>query len=165
MKELVVELTPIDQSNWREANKVLVRDDQLRFVAAHQPVALVILAKAFLQVDGKDWEPYAFLNDQREIVGVVALAFEDVLCELFHLAIDQTMQGRGYGTAAVASIIEYATGKRSCTSLSLTVHPDNANADHIYKQAGFVATGETRNGEPILLFTRERQETASAFDS
>jgi diamine N-acetyltransferase len=162
---LIVELTPIDQSNWRDANKVLVRDDQLRFVAAHQPIAFVILAKAFLHADGRDWEPFAFLNDQREIVGVVALAFDDVLCEIFHLAIDHTMQGRGYGTAAVDSIIEYATGQRCCTSLSLTVHPDNANAEHIYKQAGFVATGETRNGEPILLFTKERQETASAFDS
>jgi diamine N-acetyltransferase len=153
-----VELIPIDQSNWRDANKVLVRDDQLRFVAAHQPVALVILAKAFLHLDGRYWEPFAFLNDQREIVGVVALAFEDVLCEIFHLAIDQTMQGRGYGTAAVASIIQYATSQRSCTSLSLTVHPDNANAEHIYKQAGFVATGELRNGEPIFLLKTEPEQ-------
>ncbi len=160
-----MELTPIDESNWREANKVLVRDDQLRFVAAHQPVALVILAKAFLQVDGRDWEPYAFRNDQRKIVGVVALAFDGVSCEIFHLAIDQTMQGRGYGTWAIASIIEYATSQRSCTSLSLTVHPDNVSAEHIYEQAGFVATGETRNGEPILLFTTERQETASPSDN
>lgn len=153
MRELGVKLIPIDNSNWREANRVLVRDDQLRFVAAHQPVALVVLAKAFLRVDERHWEPFALLNEPQEIVGVVALVFEGSLCEIFHLAIDQRSQGRGYGTMAVASIIDYATSQRACTSLSLTVHPDNSHAGHIYRRAGFMATGAARNGEPIMLFT------------
>ena len=50
-------LVPIDQSNWRDALRVRVSDEQLPLVADSQPVALVILAKAHVGEGGRRWEP------------------------------------------------------------------------------------------------------------
>src|SRR4051812_28582353 len=52
------ELVEIDVSNWRRALAVEVRADQVRFVADHQPVALVILSKCYVRPDGQTWTPY-----------------------------------------------------------------------------------------------------------
>lgn len=46
-------LEPIDARNWRESLGVRVAEEQLRFVADHQPVALVILAKCYVQPGGR----------------------------------------------------------------------------------------------------------------
>src|SRR4051794_15554581 len=66
-------LARIDEHNWRAALAVEVTPDQLRFVAGHQPVALVILAKAYQRPGGLDWEPLAVSQDGT-LVAVVALA-------------------------------------------------------------------------------------------
>lgn len=66
-------LAPIDQRNWRAAVAVRVSPDQVRLVAGHQPVALVILAKAYVRPGDLDWEPLA-LTAAASVVGVVALA-------------------------------------------------------------------------------------------
>lgn len=65
-------LQAIDQHNWRAAVAVRVSVDQLRFVAGHQPVALVILVKAYVGLGDLDWEPLAVIADA-SVVGVVGL--------------------------------------------------------------------------------------------
>ena len=82
MMRLVISLSPIDQSNWRDALDVLVTDDQLPFVSDHQPVVLVILAKAYLALGDKRWTPLAIVDDERGLVGVVALADRAGTCEM-----------------------------------------------------------------------------------
>ncbi len=149
-----MELLPIDQTNWREASNILVTDEQLRFVAAHQPVALLILAKALLHVDERVWEPFALSHEASQLCGVVALVFDGRLCEIFHLAIDYRLQGRGYGSLAMTEIVRYATHKRGCDELKLTVHPENEHAQHIYARAGFLRNGQERHGEPVWEFNR-----------
>ena len=149
----MVELVRIDQSNWRKAGRVVVVDEQLRFIAAHQPVALLILSKAYLNVDERNWEPFALVADG-EVVGVVALTFAASVCEIFDLAIDRSAQGRGHGTAAVVAVIDHEIDGRGCHTLSLTVHPDNGVAQHVYANAGFTATGETRQDEPVWHYLR-----------
>ena len=69
----VFELAEIDESNWRQALTVEVRTDQVAFVADHQPVALVILAKCYLRPDGQAWTPYLGLSD-----GELRLARRDI---------------------------------------------------------------------------------------
>ena len=54
-----LELAPIDQHNWRAALAVEVTSGQLAFVAGYQPVALVILAKAYVRSGDLGWEPLA----------------------------------------------------------------------------------------------------------
>lgn len=149
-------LEAIDQHNWRAAVAVRVSDDQVRFVAGHQPVALVILAKAYVRPGDLDWEPLAVISDA-SVVGVVALAHSAGHTELLHLAIDMKRQGQGIGSAAIQLVLAHVTASRpGCQKVWLTVHPDNARAQRLYQRVGFSPSGEMRENEPIWSLTLER---------
>ncbi len=150
-------LAPIDQSNWRAAVAVHISPDQVRLVAGHQPVALVILSKAYVRPGNLDWEPLA-LTQEGSVVGVVALAHAHAHTELLHLAIDASMQGRGVGSAAVGLLVAHVAETRpSSRRVELTVHPDNARAQRLYRSQGFVPTGQVRDGEPMWSRDLDRE--------
>ena len=60
-EQLRVRLAPLDQHNWRASLHVQVAPEQLPFVAGYSPVALVILAKAYIRPEELDWEPLALM--------------------------------------------------------------------------------------------------------
>jgi diamine N-acetyltransferase len=127
---------------------VQVSHEQVQFVAGHQPVALVILAKAYVRAGGLDWEPIA-LTAADSVVGVVGLAHTRTHTELLHLAIDLLEQGRGVGSAAVDLLVAHVAETRPTSQeLRLTVHPDNARAQRLYRSRGFSPNGQVRDGEP-----------------
>lgn len=142
-------LAPIDQRDWRAAVAVQVFPDQVRLVAGHQPVALVILAKAYVRAGDLDWEPLA-LTAGTSVVGVVALAHARAHTDLLHLAIDVSKQGRGVGSAAVDLLVAHIAETRpSSQEVRLTVHPENARAQRLYRSQGFMPNGQVRDGEPM----------------
>ena len=150
-------LAPIDQHNWRAAAAVQVSPDQLRLVAGHQPVALVILAKAYVRPGDLDWEPLA-LTAADSVVGVVALAHARAHTEMLHLAVDVSKQGRGVGSAAVDLLVAHVAETRPSTrEVRLTVHPDNARAQRLYRSRGFLPNGQVRDGEPMWSLNLERE--------
>lgn len=141
------ELVLIDESNWRAALRVRVGNDQLAFVADHQPVALVILAKAHVRPEGRIWEPCAFVVDDR-IVAVLALAHGDGVSEMVNLAVDVDHQRRGVGGAVLDAVIDRSRFVGS-EAIELTAHPSNRPALSLYQRGGFTPTGELRGGEPV----------------
>lgn len=66
---------------------------------------------------------------------------------LFHLLIDRDHQRRGYGRAAVQSLINLAVRVDQCERLRLTVHPHNHSAIRLYRSEGFVDDGADAHGE------------------
>lgn len=90
-------LASIDRDNWRKSLEVQVSPEQLPLVPGYQPVALVILAKAYVRPDDLDWEPLALISDG-SVVGVLALAHSPSQTELLHLAIDAGTGVSGDGT-------------------------------------------------------------------
>lgn len=144
-----VSLAGIDESNWRATLQVSVRAEQLRFVADHQPVALVVLAKSYVRPGGRRWTPLAILADGLGVVGVAALADRDGVCELFHLAVDHRHQRRGLGRQALGLLLDHAVQVLGCRRVELTVHPENRPAQRLYAAAGFRPTGGRRHGEPV----------------
>lgn len=152
-----VDLELIDASNWREALEVRVADDQLAFVADHQPVALVILGKCYVRPGERRWEPLLVRGRQGAAVRVLALAHGVDDCELRHFAIDAAWQTRGFGTSAVMAVVDRAQHLESdCQELTVTAHPDNHAAHGVYRPADFVWTGEERDGEPVWRLTVDR---------
>lgn len=152
-----VRLEPIDSGNWREALEVRVQDEQLRFVADHQPIALVILAKSYIRPGGRWWEPLLVRAHDGSVVGVLAIEHGDATCELRNVAIDRDSQGRGVGTAAVRAVIDRARRPGAhCSELAVSAHPDNHAAHRAYESAGFVWNGESRDGEPLMRLPIER---------
>jgi ribosomal protein S18 acetylase RimI-like enzyme len=146
----VFELVTIDASNWRRALAVEVRTDQVRFVADHQPVALVILSKCYVRVDGQTWTPYLALDDNQP-VGVVAVATEENHAHLRHFAIDHRRQGEGLGRMLLDSVVAaISRSQPTCRSVIVTAHPENEIALSLYLSAGFRRTGAFSGIEPVL---------------
>ena len=146
------ELVPLDATNWRDALAVRTRPDQLHFVASFEPVALVILAKAYVGVAGLHWHPFA-IKQGNNFVGVVAFAHPDPPhdCEIFHLAIDAAYQKQGIGRAVLDLAADWVRRELpECRRLSLAVHPDNAIARKLYESAGFEPLGIERDGETMM---------------
>lgn len=153
MPSIDVKLTPLDNTNWRNALKVKTTNAQLQYVADHEPVALVILSKSYVRAGNVDWYPFVItLNEST--VGVVAITHSANRCSVFHLVIDCLMQGKGLGKASVAKIIEYVRLTwPKCKAITLTVHPHNAIAKAVYRSCGFIATGEMQDSEPVFELT------------
>jgi len=153
----LLRLALIDQHNWRAALAVQVNPDQLTYVAGHQPVALVILAKAYVRPGDLDWEPLA-VTAGASVVGVVALAHASTYTELLHLAVDVARQGQGVGSAAVELLVAHVVKTRpDVEAVRLTVHPENERAQRLYRSRGFLPNGDVRDGEPIWSLNLTRK--------
>jgi diamine N-acetyltransferase len=149
----------VTRANWRAALHLRVLPEQQRFVAEYEPVAAIALAKAYVGAMGLRWVPYVFCRAE-EMVGFVVLAYQAENTSLYwmlHFFIDAHYQGQGYGKEALEALLrEVEQQHPGCQRIQLTVHPENAAAQHLYSQAGFVSTGETLEGEPVyqLLLPR-----------
>lgn len=153
MKDRVT-LREVTRKNLQAALQLGVRPEQQRFVSEYAPIVAVALAKAYVHSLGFQWLPFVICREE-EMIGFVTLAYEDSPEHrsqywVFHFFIDARYQGQGYGRGALALLIEEIKQHHpTCQVLRLTVHPENAQAQHLYTQAGFVATGETLEEEPI----------------
>ena len=146
---LLLRLEPIDRHNWRAALAVQVTPDQLPYVAGHQPVALVILAKAYVRPGDLAWEPL-LVTAEASVVAVVALAHAGTYTEMLHLAVDVSQQGQGVGAAVVDLVVAHVLETRpQAAALRLTVHPQNVRAQRLYRSRWFAPTGDVRDGEPV----------------
>jgi diamine N-acetyltransferase len=149
----VITLRELSRENWREALQLSVHPEQQRFVAEYEPIVLVGLAKAYVRPLGLVWLPYAIYNGY-EMIGFLELALEPDSTDqywLYHFFIDHRYQGQGFGKMALAAFIEHVERNYpECRRISMTVHPDNRAAQHLYKAAGFTRTDEELFGE--LLF-------------
>lgn len=154
-------LAPIDQHNWRAALAVRVAPEQLRYVAGYQPVALVILAKAYVRPGDLDWEPLA-VTVGASVVGVAALAHASRHTELLHLTVDVARQGQGLGSAAVKLLVAHVVETRpDAEAVRLTVHPENGRAQRLYGSQGFLPNGSVRDDEPVSSLNLNRRKDAS----
>lgn len=149
---LNVSLERIDAGNWRDALGVRVTEEQLSFVADHQPVALVILAKAYVEQGGHRWEPLLVRTEGGKAVGVLALEHKPPEpCEIRNFAVDVNSQGCGIGTAATRAVLAWACRDESdCLEMAVSAHPDNHAAHRAYQAAGFQWNGELRGSEPLM---------------
>ncbi len=68
---------------------------------------------------------------------------------LWRFMIDENLQGKGYGTAALQAIIQYFRN-HGANNIRLSTKGTNTTALSLYRRAGFHDTGEM-NGEEIVL--------------
>ena len=63
--------------------------------------------------------------------------------DIWHMMIDEPMQGRGYGSAALDRVIDYIKTKPFGDSdrVALTCNKDNPVARKLYEKKGFSASG------------------------
>ena len=72
--------------------------------------------------------------------------------DIWHMMIDESMQGCGYGAEALDRVIDYIRTKPfgSSNQIALTCNKENPVARKLYESRGFAATG-VEDGDEIEL--------------
>lgn len=93
-----------------------------------------------------------------EPVGFVMLSLDANKPEYFlwRLMIDHRYQGKGYGKAAMAQVIEFVNTLPGAKELLTSYVPDQKSAAQFYSSLGFRDTGLIEGGEKVVSLTLEQ---------
>ncbi len=152
-----IRLKEIDASNWREALGLELNAGQEHFVAPN----VYSLAEAYVRPELPVYRPLAVYNEDGQVVGFAMYTCDPASAERHYvqrLMIDRRFQGRGYGRAAMVELLKLIRENENCEEISLTVDPDNANAQGLYRSLGFEGTGEMLDGQEV--FTLRLNQTS-----
>lgn len=139
----MVNFRKINEDNFDAIIK-MKRPEGENFVASNA----VSLAQAWLYRDDGDVFPFAIYDDDT-VVGFMLLEedMKDERLDLWRIMLPPENEGKGYGTAAVKLLIQYAKESGKYKSIGLLCNPKNDNARHIYDKLGFQPTGEICYGD------------------
>lgn len=147
---MAITLQNITRDNWRACIKLTTTEAQTNFVATN----VVSIAQAYVE---PSFVPLAIYNDDT-IVGFAMIGREDEtgIDWIIRLMIDQTMQGKGYGRAAMQALLARLTQQPDCREIRISYEPNNIIAETLYQSLGFQLTGEIEHGEVIARLAIER---------
>ena len=148
----MVELRPIAEDNFMDAFRLKLASGQERFVS--HPIRS--LAQAY--VYRNQCQPFGIYAGEK-MVGYVMVIYDYDIPEydIWHMMIDASAQGRGYGGDALERVIDYIKTKPFGASnrVALTCNKENAIARKLYESRGFAATGVEDEDEIELVLTLE----------
>ena len=146
----MVELRPIAEDNFMDAFRLKLASGQERFVS--HPIRS--LAQAY--VYRNQCQPFGIYAGEK-MAGYVMVIYDYDIPEydIWHMMIDASAQGRGYGGDALERVIDYIKTKPFGTSnrVALTCNKENAIARKLYESRGFAATGVEDGDEIELVLT------------
>lgn len=147
---MAIALRPITEDNFIDAFNLKLKDGQERFVS--HPVRS--LAQAYVYRD--QCQPFGIYSGEM-MVGYVMVIYDYDVPEydIWHMMIDISQQGNGFGKAALELVLEYIKGKPFGDSgrVALTCNKDNSAALNLYKSFGFELTGGEDDDEVELALT------------
>ena len=134
----MTELRPITEENFMDAFHLRLAPGQEQFVS--HPIRS--LAQAY--VYRNQCQPFG-IYAAGKMVGYVMVIYDYDVPEydIWHMMIDASEQGRGYGSEALDRIIAYIRTKPFGDSdrVALTCNKSNSTARKLYERKGFSATG------------------------
>ena len=146
----MVNLRKITEENFIDAFQLKLAPGQERFVS--HPIRS--LAQAYVYRD--QCQPFGIYEDD-EMVGYVMVIYDYDIPEydIWHMMIDESKQGRGYGGAALELALDYIGTKPFGASnrVTLTCNRENIPALNLYKRKGFTETGAADENEIELSLT------------
>ena len=144
----MAELKPITEDNFIDAFNLKLAPGQEGFVS--HPIRS--LAQAYVYRD--QCQPFGIYANGK-MVGYVMVIYDYDVPEydIWHMMIDESMQGRGYGSKALDQVIDYIRTKPFGSSgrIALTVNKENPTARRLYESKGFSATGVEDEDEVELV--------------
>ncbi len=148
----MIELKEITEDNFIDAFNLKLAPRQDRFVS--HPIRS--LAQAY--VYRNQCQPFGIYSGGT-MVGYVMVIYDYDIPEydIWHMMIDESMQGRGYGSEALDRIIDYIRSKPfgSSDRIALTCNKNNPIAKRLYESKGFSATGVEGEDEIELVLMIE----------
>ena len=134
----MTELTAITEDNFLDAFNLRLAQGQDEYVS--HPIRS--LAQAY--VYRNQCQPFGIYADGK-MIGYVMIIYDYDIPEydIWHMMIDESVQGKGYGTEALDRVIEYIRTKPFGDSgrIALTCNKNNPVARKLYESKGFSATG------------------------
>jgi len=134
----MAELRPTTEENFMDAFHLRLAPGQEQFVS--HPIRS--LAQAY--VYRNQCQPFGIYVTGK-MVGYVMVIYDYDVPEydIWHMMIDASEQGRGYGSEALDRIIAYIRTKPFGDSdrIALTCNKNNTSARKLYERKGFSATG------------------------
>ena len=148
----MVELRAITEENFIDAFNLKLASGQESFVS--HPIRS--LAQAYVYRD--QCQPFGIYADGK-MVGYVMVIYDYDIPEydIWHMMIDESVQGRGYGNEALDRVIDYIRTKPFGDSnrIALTCNKQNPIARKLYESKGFRATGMEDEDEIELAMMDE----------
>lgn len=142
------ELRKIDEHNVEECIALRVTEEQAQYIASNKE------SLKDASDDPAVARPFAIYIDHK-MVGFTMFAFDED-CEdpsdrywLWRFMVDRDLQGRGYGSAALKTIIDYFK-EQGAGNIKLSTKESNSKALSLYHKFGLKENGEM-NGEEIVL--------------
>ena len=143
-RRLMVELKAITEENFIDSFNLELAPGQENYVS--HPVRS--LAQAYVYRD--QCQPFGIYAEDK-MVGYVMVIYDYDIPEydIWHMMIDASMQGRGYGSKALDRVLEYIGTKPFGDSgrVALTCNINNSIARRLYESRGFSATGAADEDE------------------
>lgn len=143
-----IELRELTEENLQECCKLKVAEDQKQYIDSNENSWIAAKENADVA------RPFAIYCDG-EMVGFTMFAFEEDYEDpndrywLWRFMIDESLQGKGYGKAALQVIIQYFKD-HGANNIRLSTKETNAGALSLYRRAGFRDTGEMNDEEIVL---------------
>ena len=148
----MVELRAITEDNFIDAFHLQLAPGQEAFVS--HPIRS--LAQAYVYRD--QCQPFGIYAEEK-MVGYVMVIYDYDIPEydIWHMMIDASRQGKGYGSKALDCVMEYIRTKPFGDSdrVALTCNKNNPIARKLYESKGFVATGNEDEDEIELAMTMQ----------
>ncbi|MBO4562757.1 MAG: GNAT family N-acetyltransferase [Clostridia bacterium] len=146
----MIELKPINEDNFIDAFNLKLAPGQEAFVS--HPIRS--LAQAYVYRD--QCRPFGIYADGK-MVGYVMVIYDYDIPEydIWHMMIDGSVQGRGFGGRALDLVLDYIRTKPfgDSSRVALTCNKDNGFARKLYESRGFAATGVCDEDEIELALT------------
>ena len=134
----MVELRAITEENFIDAFNLKLAPGQEAYVS--HPIRS--LAQAY--VYRNQCQPFGIYAEDKMIgYAMVIYDYDIPEYDIWHMMIDESMQGRGYGSAALDRVIDYIKTKPFGDSdrVALTCNKDNPVARKLYEKKEFSASG------------------------
>ncbi len=145
----MVELKAITEENFIDAFNLRLAPGQEKFVS--HPIRS--LAQAY--VYRNQCQPFGIYAEGK-MIGYIMVIYDDDVPEydIWHMMIDESMQGRGYGSEALDRVIDYIRTKPfgDSSRIALTCNKSNDIARRLYEQKGFSVTGAEDEDEVELAY-------------
>ena len=144
----MIRLAEVTEENWLDIADLSVNDDQRRFVAP----AIGILARGYVYRDCNA-RIYAIENDGTIVGAALVREFADepLGYDLQQFMIDQRYQGKGYGSAALALILDELRKEGHYDHVEVCVKKDDAAAIRLYGKHEFADSGYIDEDVPDSL--------------
>ena len=148
----MTELRAVTEDNYLDAFNLSLAPGQDDFVS--HPIRS--LAQAYVYRD--QCQPFGIYADG-VMVGYVMVIYDYDIPEydIWHMMIDGSKQGKGFGSDAMDRVLEYIRTKPFGPSdrVALTCSRENVNALKLYRSKGFSETGTVYDNEIELALTLE----------